>query len=168
MPRDERGEIVRPPLRSDVDSAARAAARVLELREVRDAVSEHNGNEFDFPLHKIPEGWEYQWKRMTTIGLENAQYLSALDMRGWKPVPASRHPEEMPIGYTGETIIRKGMILMELPKVLSDEFRAREKMEADRIMADKKESLGEATTQLDAGKTAKVSVKYESRAIPEE
>jgi hypothetical protein len=164
MPRDDRGDIVRPAIRMNSD-AERAAARVAELRAQRDAIPEQSGNEFDFPLHLIPDGWEYQWKRYSTAGLENAQYLAGLDQRGWKPVPASRHPDQMPLGNTGEAIIRKGMILMELPKVFSDEFRAGEKREADRILADKKESLGEARTDLEreGGKRANINTTYETR-----
>jgi hypothetical protein len=54
---------------------------------------------------------------------------------------------------------------MELPKVFSDEFRAGEKREADRILADKKESLGEARTDLEreGGKRANINTTYETR-----
>jgi hypothetical protein len=172
MPRDERGDIMRPSIRNTNDDSQRAADRVAELRAQRDAMPDTNGNEFDFPLHEIPDGWEYQWKRHSTVGLENTRYLADLDQRGWKPVPASRHPNQSALGYTGDTILRKGMILMELPKVLSDEFRSLEKREADRIMADKKESLGEARTELEreGGKKSKIDVSYTQRGrdIPSE
>lgn len=165
-------EDIRPPVRglSDRD---RAAARIAELREQRSAIPEHNGNEFDIDPSKVPEGWEYQWKRHTTWGkdIDSGQYLTMLDRYGWKPVPRSRHPEEMPLGNTEETITRKGQILMEIPKQLADESRNREKHEADRAVNDKKESLGEARTDLEreGGKRANINATYETRApIPNE
>lgn len=165
MPRDDRGEIVRPPLRTETDSLSRAQERARAIREARIDQPELS-NEFDIPLNMIPQGWTYEWRRYSVLGKEDPQNMMEMNRLGFEPVPASRHPELMPAGYAGETIIKKGQILMERPSVLTDESRAREKLEADRTMADKKASLGEATTQLDSGKQAKVDAKYYSREIP--
>jgi hypothetical protein len=76
----------------------------------------------------------------------------------------------MPAGYTGNTIEKKGQILMEIPKVIHDEMVNKRLSEASRVMRDKAESIGEApagTMARDPSVTGVVS-KFESPAIPED
>jgi hypothetical protein len=56
------------------------------------------------------------------LGKEDPAYKVQLARAGWEPVPASRHPEMMPIGNYA-VIERKGMILMERPYSLTKEAR---------------------------------------------
>ena len=112
----------RPPLREE-DPRARAAALTAKLREHgRD--EDEGVDKFYVDPNDVPPGWEYQWKTRTVYGKEDPAYQVSLARNGWAPVPASRHPDYMPMGYKGNTIERDGMMLMELPKELTDEARA--------------------------------------------
>ena len=164
-PRHGDAESIRPPVD---DHAARAAARIAAIRENLVEMPE-GASEFDFPLDIIPPGWVYAWRSQFINQQENVNHMMGLKASGWEYVPASRHPELMPAGHTGAIIERKGLVLMELPKVLSDERRAKEKYEADRAMSDKKASMGEApagTMERDPKATV-VTSRYEA-PIPED
>lgn len=109
--------------RRDNDPRERARKRAIELRKHRGGMDE---GEDDFFLDRriIPDGWEYEWKRHTTLGAEDPSYQVQIARAGWEAVPASRHPEMMPKDYPGSTILRKGMVLMERPKEIVDEAKA--------------------------------------------
>ena len=115
----------RPTTRDD--PRARAAARAAQLRDTG-ALNLDTTDEFQAP--KAPDGWEYEWKTLTVLNQENPGYQVQLQQRGFDPVPANRHPEMMPTNYQGETITRKGMILMERPKEINDEARRRASADA--------------------------------------
>lgn len=85
---------------------------------------------FYFDREIIPAGWDYQWKRKSVHGEEDPSYTVNLQLAGWTPVPARRHPEMMPTGYRGDTIERKGQILMEMPKSVVDRRRLMDKKQA--------------------------------------
>lgn len=78
----------------------------------------------------VPAGWEYQFKRRSVYGQEDPSYTVNLQLAGWTPVPARRHPEMMPTGYKGDTIERKGQILMEMPKSVVDRRRIMDRRQA--------------------------------------
>jgi len=77
-------------------------------------------NKFHIPPEDIPGGISYQWNNHTVFGQENASYSAYMQMQGWVPVPASRHPHLMPVGYEGPIIV-DGQILMERPAELTRE-----------------------------------------------
>ena len=169
----------RPSLRKDEsvrdmpsESLARAAARLEELRgNVR--VQEDRANEFDIHADWIPQGWSYEWKRTATLGKEDTDNLMTVHEAGWSAVPADRHPTLMPVGYKGANIAKKGLMLMERPLVLTAEANARNEREYNRVLADKKASLGETpagTMPRDADNRVKprVDMKYEQVEIPQE
>ena len=112
---------VRPEPVKEEDSRARAARRAAEVLENNDGIDEGT-DEFRAP--PAPDGWTYEWKRHTTHNMEDPAYQVYLRQMGWEPVPASRHPETMPVGSSEAVIMRKGNILMERPTILVD--RARE------------------------------------------
>lgn len=79
-------------------------------------------NEFHIPAEDIPPGISYQWNNHTVFGQENPSYSSHMEMQGWIPVPAKRHPHLMPTNYDGNgPIIVKGQILVERPQELTKE-----------------------------------------------
>jgi hypothetical protein len=79
-------------------------------------------NEFHIPAEDIPDGISYQWNNHTVFGQENPSYSSHMQMQGWVPVPASRHPHLVPAGYDlNGSIIVKGQILVERPMELTQE-----------------------------------------------
>lgn len=136
-------------------SGRRAAARELTPRERAKlratAIRDNNGGDMDdgtdeFYIDRdiVPDGWDYEWKSHSIMGAVDPSHEVALRKRGWEPVPASRHPELMPTGYAGETILRKGMILMERPMELTEETRSLELRRARLQVRTKEEQLSAA------------------------
>lgn len=83
----------------------------------------HSGempNEFHIPPDQIPDGTSYQWNNYTVFGMQNPSADAHMQMQGWVPVPAERHPHLVPVGYTGPIVV-KGQILMERPIELTQE-----------------------------------------------
>jgi hypothetical protein len=129
-----------PELAAD-DPRARARARAAELRE-HGALDEDGGtSEFHFDTKIIPDGWSYEWKRLTVLGATDPGYQVNLARAGWEPVPAARHRELMPDGHKGNTIERSGQILMERPKEITDAAYARELSKARGQVRGKEEQL---------------------------
>ena len=109
---------MRPELRDDDprSAAKRRAAEIIGHLGDMDAGTD----DFYFPPDQIPDGWTYEWKRKLVYNAEDPAYQVALARTGWEPVPARRHPEMMPVAWKGETIERKGMVLMQRPKEITD------------------------------------------------
>jgi len=131
---------LRPELRDD-DPRARAAKRAAEIRQNLGGSMDDGTDEFAAP--PPPDGWTYEWKRKEVFGKEDHTYQTSLLRKGWEPVPAERYPEMMPAGNYS-TIERKGMILMERPKELTDEARDIEKRRARQQVRVKEEQLAAA------------------------
>jgi len=102
------------------DPRARAERRAAEIRQHLKGDSSEGVDRFYIDPAVIPDGWSYEWKRKTIWGKEDPAHEVELMRKGWEPVPATRHPEMMPKG-NWQTIERDGMILMERPKVLTDD-----------------------------------------------
>ena len=155
-------------LKSTTRGFREAAIRAEQIRaRQKDEGEIREYNEFHIDPSDIPEGWDYNWKRYTVIGLKDDAYDVELAQAGWEPVDASRHPEMMPIGYSGP-IIRKEMILMERPSEISDMAKQRELSEARRAVADKEKALGLAPSghfDRDSNRTG-IRKNYEPMAIP--
>lgn len=134
--------VMRPAMREE-DPRARAARRAAELRQHLGDMDEGT-DEFYIDPDTIPEGWSYEWKRKTVMGAEDPAYTVAVARRGWEAVPAYRHPEMMPKGMTAATIERKGMVLMERPKDITDEVRTNDQRAARRAIQAKEEQLFQA------------------------
>lgn len=100
-------------------SLAEALARAAEI-EASDDGSRGRGNEFHIDPSVIPAGWHYEWRRDTVLNQRDPSYTVALAKAGWRAVPRSRHPEMMPFDWPGDTIMRGGTILMEIPKQTAD------------------------------------------------
>jgi len=147
-----------------------AAARAAELRNHSDTDS--GSDEFFVEPGIIPDGWSYEWKMRTVLGAEDPAHQVALQRKGWEMVPASRHPEMMPLGYTGTMIIRKGMVLMERPLVITQEARDIENRRARLQVRAKEEQLsaakpGEFERANKGENLARIKKGYEAMPIPE-
>ena len=123
---------------ASLSDLARAEAR---LREIRGQMPEGGENRDKFWAPSPPEGWDYQWKRRTIYNQEDPSYQVELSRNGWEAVPLSRHPEMMPKNWQGNTIEVEGQVLMERPKILTDEARARELRAARDIVKTKEAQL---------------------------
>jgi len=118
----------------------------IRAEQLRRKMEEDGGNsdvhdDFYIDPRKIPEGWDYNWKRHTVANMPDPAYETELLQAGWETVDASRHPDMVPPGYKGP-IIRKGMILMERPKEISDMAKDRENRNARELVYNKERELG--------------------------
>lgn len=163
----------RPPLRPELrdDPLARARARAAQIREnLGDAGMDEGEDRFRINQNTIPEGWNYEWKRKTVLGQPDPAYEVELARKGWEAVPASRHPEMMPVGKGFDNIERDGMILMERPKELTDEARDVELRKARAQVRSKESQLSNApdgTMTRDHAKVRpSISKGYEPMAVP--
>ena len=91
----------------------------------------------------IPPGVSYEWKREATYGAKDYSYTMGLQENGWEPVPAARHPNFMPPGYSG-AIERGGLVLMERPIELTEEARQEDYQNALAPIRANAQRLGEA------------------------
>lgn len=162
---------MRPSMREE-DPRVRAARRAAELRD-------HLGNmddapdDFFIPKEDVPPGWTYEWKRKTLLGQEDPAYQVQLAQKGWEPVPARRHPSYMPMGYNGNTIERKGMILMERPLEITLEARDFELRKARNQVRQKESQLsgapdGQFERNNKDSSLVKVKKSYEAMPIPKD
>lgn len=121
--------------------AARTDTLTAPVRSRRYSASEMP-NEFHIPPEQMPEGMSYQWNNHTVLGQANPSYDSFMQMQGWEPVPAKRHPHLMPVGYDPDApIVVKGQILVERPRELTLEALAEEKAKAFGEVQRKQEQL---------------------------
>lgn len=72
---------------------------------------------YDVPRAMWPDGWTYEWKRISVAGKDDEHHAMEMLRAGWKFVPVERHEHLMPKGSKGN-IIDGGLALMELPTVL--------------------------------------------------
>lgn len=162
--------VQRAPLRETPRD--RAARRAAELREHRGSMDEGT-DEFWIDKEMIPDGWDYEWKRKTLLGAEDPAYQVQLARNGWEAVPADRHPEMMPSAGNYAVIERKGMILMERPKEITDEVRNADLRRARQQVRQKEEQLNSAPDgtlqrkKSDGTSLTNIKKSYESIPIPE-
>lgn len=102
------------------------------------------GDIFDVPKELIPEGWSYQWAAISVVG--NTEILLDQNLmmaeNGWRPVPADRYPGRfMPEGHGSKPIVRGGQMLMERPKVLSEQARNEDIRNAKQLVSDRNDAL---------------------------
>jgi hypothetical protein len=162
-------DTMRPPMRED-DSRAAASRRAAQLREhLGDVVDAQD--DFYIPLDEIPDGWTYEWKRHTIYGQEDPAYQIQLARAGWEPVPVARHPWMMPNNTSTQTILRKGMILMQCPTEIIDERRASDLRKARMQVRAKEQQIAGTPdgtmTRDDARVKPQIKKSYEAMPIPE-
>ena len=154
------------------DPRDRAARRAAEIKANRGDVDLDSIDEFYIDPAIIPDGWSYEWKRHTLLGREDPSYQVSLARAGWEAVPASRHPEMMPVNSKMSLIERKGMILMERPMSLTNEARDVELRRARMQVRAKEQQLGSTPdgtmTRDHARVKPNVKKSYEPMPIPED
>lgn len=113
-------------------SSRMASSRAAESREagMRKRPETHFQSKLYVPKEKIPANMTYSWVRESTLNEPDPDNMTDRMIRGWQPVPASRHPEMVPPplpGYEGmevSVIRRGGLILCECPTVDVNERNA--------------------------------------------
>jgi len=168
----EREEPARPAAK-DMDPRARAAARAAELKQHLGDLDEGT-DEFYVPASLVPDGWTYEWKRHKVWNEEDPAYITQLAREGWEAVPLDRdrdHMAMMPKGWAGNTIERKGMVLMERPTEISEEIRSIELRRARQQVRVKEAQLAgtpEGTLSRDDPRVAPKIKKSFDMPIPED
>lgn len=140
-------EAERPPMRDEMrmeDPRAAAERRAAEILEHLGGDIDTSTDEFYFDPHAVPDGWTYEWKRHTVFNAPDPSYEVALRRMGWMPVPANRHPEMMPAGSATNTILRKGMVLMERPATVTSRVMELDRKRARDQVRGKEEQLSAA------------------------
>jgi len=112
---------IRPPVRAE-DPRAAAAKRAAEIRN---NTSDLDDGVDEFATPPAPDGWTYEWKRKSSMNMEDISHMNHVRRTGWTPVPVERHPEMMQLGAEG-AIERKGMLLMERPEEITLDAKAKE------------------------------------------
>ena len=113
-----------------------------EARRTRRRKATVNEDMFYIPIDEIPEGSSYEWKRHSVQGMEDPFYLAGMREQGWEPVNPKRHPNWVPPGYNLPHIIKGGLILMERPMELTNEFRAEQRALAKTQQREAEQRLG--------------------------
>jgi len=117
------------PRPATLDSKARAEARIRELRgnpELQAGAGERDKYWAPTP----PDGWTYEWRRVSIVGQPDYDRIRETEQAGWEPVPVSRHPELVAKNYKGDTIENGGLVLYERPSLFTDEARKQEQRTA--------------------------------------
>lgn len=92
------------------------------------------GDIYHIEPHEIPNGWTYQWNTHTVGGQEQMQMQLQMHANGWRPVPASRHPNRWTQpGHEGHIIVN-GLRLEERPEQLTAEAKAEDTEHARELM----------------------------------
>lgn len=126
--------VLRPSMRKDY-SLASAESRTAEILGHVGTVAE-GLDEFYIDRSKLPAGWDAEWKTKTVLGAEDPAQMVSYARMGWEPAPLDMFPEMMPQGWKGNTIERKGMILMIRPRKITDMVRQADAQKArDQIRA---------------------------------
>jgi len=161
---------LRPQLREE-DSRASAAKRAAQLREhLGDVVD--GQDDFYIPLDEIPDGWTYEWKRHTIYGQEDPAYQIQLARSGWEPVSRfAPSVDDAESNSSAQTILRKGMILMQCPTEIIDERRAADLRKARMQVRAKEQQIAGTPdgtlTRDDARVRPQIKKSYEAMPIPE-
>jgi hypothetical protein len=104
----------RPPLRTEAD-AVREPMRAVKRRR-------RDEDKYAVPRELKQPGQSYEWKRESTMGMEDPQHMNGILENGWEPVQLSEMPH---FGRSGEQgVVRKeGLVLMKRPIELTKEAR---------------------------------------------
>ena len=162
--------VLRPPMRKDY-SLASAESRTAEILDHVGTVAE-GVDEFYIDRSRLPPGWDAEWKTKTVMGAEDPAQMVSYARMGWEPAPLDLFPEMMPQGWKGNTIERKGMILMIRPRKITDMVRQADAKKArDQIRA-KEAQLSSAPdgqfTRDHAQIKPKINKGYEPMPIPQD
>lgn len=147
----------------------RAEARTKELMEHNNGQIDDGVDKFAVPAEIVPDGWTYEWKRHSVLGMVDPSHEIALARAGWEPVPPARHPEMMPKGATDGVIMRDGMILMERPTQMVEMTRQQSLRKARLQVRTKEEQLSAAPPGQFERREKDVNIKkaFEPMEIPE-
>lgn len=162
--------VLRPPMRKDY-SLASAESRTAEILGHVGTVAE-GVDEFYIDRSRLPPGWDAEWKTKTVMGAEDPAQMVSYARMGWEPAPLDLFPEMMPQGWKGNTIERKGMILMIRPRKITDMVRQADAKKAREQIRAKEAQLSSAPdgqfTRDHAQIKPKINKGYEPMPVPQD
>lgn len=93
---------------------------------------------FFYDTSKVPDGYEYAWRRVTYAGKEDVRHQARMFRNLWTAVPKKRHPEVIGMEAAKKdpegAIVIDGQMLMERSIIINDEARRRDTKKAkDRV-----------------------------------
>jgi hypothetical protein len=120
--------------------------------EILAEFSGENEDPFAIPRDLIPEGFEYEWKSIETLGKSASIDITRHRRAGWREVPNGRHKFDFPMMPDGTSddapIIKDGLCLMEMPADLHyRKFRYTQLLASQQIQAKEAEFLQSAPGQ---------------------
>ena len=149
------------------DPRETAKRRAAEIRG--DGINFDDGAD-EFLTPSPPDGWSYEWKRKSTMNMEDLTHQNHCARTGWVAVPVRRHPEMMQPGANG-AIERKGLILMERPAEITEEVKNMEYRKARGAVKQKEDQISSRDEGLlgrsDSKIAPKINKSYEPMAIPD-
>lgn len=127
---------------------------------------EEAGNAFHTP--EAPDGFMYQYRRYSVKGAPDQDHYTYLLRRGWRPVPTSRHPSLMAPDHPKDAaIIKRGMILMEIPLDRHTSRVAKSKSNATQQVREKEAQLSQTPDQTMKRTGVKLDREYLPHKIEE-
>ena len=160
---------MRPAMREE-DPRVAAARRAEQIMNNLGGDMDQGTDMFQTP--PAPDGWTYEWKRKNVTGEEQNSHITSLSQTGWEFVPTDRHPETMPLDNKNPIIERKGMALMQRPKIISDKMNEIEKRKARDQVIVKQQQLNDAPQnhfdRNHPSAKARVSTGYEPIPVPQD
>lgn len=134
----------RPDMRPEIrvaDPRARAAEKAKQIMEHRAEIGDGH-DEFYIAPSLVPDGWIYEWKRASVHNQEDRTYIASLIEAGWDFV--EYEPRLKPLvgpDYSDKRIVRKGLVLMEIPEIVYKDMQRKAKRIADQQVRHKEGQL---------------------------
>lgn len=156
-------------------SSQREPQRAISWRARRTLEEIEETGRYYIDPSSVPDGMDYQFKALTCMGEELREHQIRLARDGaWDPVPAARHPELMgkylDINDPTQAIIIGGQILMERPKIYSQQADAENLAKARERVSSQFMSLGLGEKLGKGFEAMKPQVKrdYSVQAVPDD
>jgi len=141
-------DTMRDDIRHDLRESDPHAAAIKRAEEIKAQLGDSidTADEFFIPDDLKHSEWTMEWKRWSVYNAEDSGYINGLLRTGWDFVPASRAGFEifLPRGWKENFILKKGMVLMERPREITDMIESRQLQEARAQVQRKEQQLGEA------------------------
>lgn len=99
------------PLRAGPDWDSMSDEQIMGLIS-RDEAED----KYAIPEHMVPDGMAYQWVRCEVFGKPDFNRPAEMEQKGWRTVPASRHPGRYMAADQVGPIELDGMRLYEMPR----------------------------------------------------
>lgn len=157
--------------RATVSSSEERRATMLRMRKELDRLRDEDdaGDQFYIDPNIVPDGWSYNFKRISVAGLEDVQHKARMRRMGWTPVPAVRHPELFgDIRDQDAPGIKGDQMLMERPVEFTRDAHMHDYKKARKHVADQSRKLQISSHDLLPRRLIKQKKTFASVDIPDD